>query len=116
MYCFHHIYFMCYNQFKGIFPYLLMAENAYNDVKLALFCRAVYKNAVSTKVYRFLELDEKESKVLFEERDLNGNRKVIGFLLKELEQLIPISARADFDLLKKCGVEPSELPIFTGED
>ncbi len=92
-----------------------MSRSAYDDVKNALFFQGVYRDRELTKVYRFLEIDD-DSRIIFEERGINGKRRTVGLSLKDLAQLISISSQEDIDLLRGCGFGDQDIPSGTGID
>jgi hypothetical protein len=92
-----------------------MVQSAYGLVKDALFLQGVYRNRDSTRVYQFQEID-RDSRVVFEERDTSGRRRTIGLSLRGLTRLIPIRSRADLNLLERCGLKDRDIPDGCGID
>ncbi|MDD5193936.1 MAG: hypothetical protein PHF67_05125 [Candidatus Nanoarchaeia archaeon] len=92
-----------------------MVNNAYDQIRETLFLQGVYRNRDSTKVYQFQEIGG-DSRVVFEERSLDKRRRPVGFSLRDLTQLIPITSSADLDLLRRCGLSESAIPDGSGID
>lgn len=90
--------------------------SAYDDVKNALFLQGVYRDGCSTAVYKFLDIDTDNSRIIFEERGLTGRRRTVGLRLVDLTQLIPISSQEDLNLLRRCGLSERDIPDGSGID